>query len=145
MQMVRIYSSLTRVLAQQSTKLPRQVYDPWNLLTNITQIFVVSDFTSHVCPYFLSVWRTCHSLFLTKPTSPSQSHMATLTSSEAHLPLKHKPSPLPLKWLTENTCVSTYIPWSSECVGMRAFSEDRGQGLHQGWGKQHEPPTPTEG
>lgn len=60
--------------------------------------------------------------------------MATLTATEVHLPLKHKPFPLPLKWLTESICMSTYIPESSRVC------EDRVQGLHQGWGKQHEPP-----
>lgn len=51
----------------------------------------------------LSIWWTCHPLYLTKPTSPSQSQTAILTATEAHLPLKYKPFPLPLKWLTENT------------------------------------------
>lgn len=74
----------------------------------------------------LSIWRTCHSLFLTKSTSPFQSHMATLTATEAHSPLKHKPFPLHLKWLTENICMPTYIPGSSRVCGHTAFSEDRG-------------------
>lgn len=97
----------------------------------------------------LSVWRACHSLLLTKPTSPSQSHSATLTSTDGSFTFEVQTLSFAFevayrKYLRQ-FCESAYIPGDSSVWVYRRFSEDRGQGLHQELGKQHESPPPLQG